>query len=218
MDIPICAVQDGGYLTNPRYSLQFPPNNYNTQYVNNMSKYFSDQPMPVGSININSQLQPINTITGLQNFLGKTMNSRIYREKAVPRVGLGKKKVDLHQSKSSCWLRRVTHNCVIEYLILKKTFLQDFLVILKRKLQNYQKILKKCFLATYNYTESWIYAWRFHKIIPFQNDFLWWQPFVHDLLTTISILKKCVNDTTWLVLYVTCLNYRLHNCVLPVTK
>ena len=30
----------------------------------------------------------------------------------------------------------------------ERTFLQDFLVILKRSLQNYQKILKKCFLGT----------------------------------------------------------------------
>ena len=30
----------------------------------------------------------------------------------------------------------------------EKTFLRDFLVILKRVLQNYQKILKKCFLGT----------------------------------------------------------------------
>ncbi|RUS85570.1 hypothetical protein EGW08_006653, partial [Elysia chlorotica] len=28
LDVPICSVNDDGYFANPRYSLQFPPNNF----------------------------------------------------------------------------------------------------------------------------------------------------------------------------------------------
>ena len=48
--------------------------------------------------------------------------------------------------------RRGTHQCVVEFhlnlLIASMSFLQDFLVILKQRLQNYQTILNKCFLVT----------------------------------------------------------------------
>ena len=48
------------------------------------------------------------------------------------------------------------HRCVIRYMLItslprntEETFLQDFVVILKRPLQNYYKILKKCFFVTF---------------------------------------------------------------------
>ena len=81
MDVPICAVNDDGYFANPKYSLQFPPNAFNKEKLAN-------QRIPVNAINVNSQLHPINTITGLQYFTG--LNSYPWREKAVPKVGLGK--------------------------------------------------------------------------------------------------------------------------------
>ena len=77
--MPICAVNDDGYFSNPRYSLQFPPNQYNQKKL---------QRIPVNAINVNSQLHPINTVTGLQYFTG--LSSYPFRERAVPRVGLGK--------------------------------------------------------------------------------------------------------------------------------
>ena len=79
--MPICAVNDDGYFANPRYSLQFPPNAFNQKKINNSR-------MPINAINVNSQLHPINTITGLNYFTG--FNSCPFRERAVPRVGLGK--------------------------------------------------------------------------------------------------------------------------------
>lgn len=79
LDVPICAVNDDGYFANPKYSLQFPPNNFNKEKLAN-------QRIPVNAINVNSQLHPINTITGLQYFTG--LNSYPWREKAVPKVGL----------------------------------------------------------------------------------------------------------------------------------
>lgn len=81
MDVPICAVNDDGYFANPKYSLQFPPNNFNKDKL-------AGQRIPVNAINVNSQLHPINTVTGLQYFTG--LNSYPWREKAVPKVGLGK--------------------------------------------------------------------------------------------------------------------------------
>lgn len=81
LDVPICAVNDDGYFANPKYSLQFPPNAFNKEKLAN-------QRIPVNAINVNSQLHPINTITGLQYFTG--LNSYPWREKAVPKVGLGK--------------------------------------------------------------------------------------------------------------------------------
>lgn len=79
LDVPICAVNDDGYFANPKYSLQFPPNAFNKDKLAN-------QRIPVNAINVNSQLHPINTITGLQYFTG--LNSYPWREKAVPKVGL----------------------------------------------------------------------------------------------------------------------------------
>ena len=35
------------------------------------------------------QRHPINTITGIQYFQGKALNQRIFREKAVPTIGMG---------------------------------------------------------------------------------------------------------------------------------
>ncbi|KAL4239370.1 hypothetical protein ACF0H5_000187 [Mactra antiquata] len=77
LDVPICAVNDDGYFANPRYSLQFPPNYFNQKKL---------QRIPVNAINVNSQLHPINTVTGLQYFTGLT--NYPFRERAVPKVGL----------------------------------------------------------------------------------------------------------------------------------
>ncbi|XP_046550034.1 protein TBATA-like [Haliotis rubra] len=82
LDIPICSVNDDGYFASPRYSLQFPPNSYN---INKLSNSVRGR-IPVNAINVNSQLYPINTITGLQYFTG--LNSFPFREKAIPKVGM----------------------------------------------------------------------------------------------------------------------------------
>lgn len=81
LDVPICSVNDDGYFANPRYSLQFPPSQHNAKKLANWKGR-----IPVNAINVNSQLHPINTITGLQYFMG--LNSYPYREKAIPKVGL----------------------------------------------------------------------------------------------------------------------------------
>lgn len=73
-------MNDDGYFANPKYSLQFPPNSFNKDKLAN-------QRIPVNAINVNSQLHPINTVTGLQYFTG--LNSYPWREKAIPKVGLG---------------------------------------------------------------------------------------------------------------------------------
>ncbi|XP_025095180.1 protein TBATA-like isoform X1 [Pomacea canaliculata] len=80
LDVPICTVNDDGYFANPRYSLQFPPNSFNNSKLQKWKGR-----IPVNAININSQLHPINTITGLQYFTGSNYP---WRERAVPRVGL----------------------------------------------------------------------------------------------------------------------------------
>ncbi|XP_052263262.1 protein TBATA-like isoform X2 [Dreissena polymorpha] len=77
LDVPICAVNDDGYFANPRYSLQFPPNYFNQKKL---------QRIPVNAINVNSQMHPINTVTGLQYFTGLT--NYPFRERAVPKVGM----------------------------------------------------------------------------------------------------------------------------------
>ncbi|WAQ96563.1 TBATA-like protein [Mya arenaria] len=77
LDVPICAVNDDGYFSNPRYSLQFPPNYFNQKKL---------QRIPVNAINVNSQMHPINTVTGLQYFTGLT--NYPFRERAVPKVGM----------------------------------------------------------------------------------------------------------------------------------
>ncbi|KAL8565007.1 hypothetical protein ACOMHN_003383 [Nucella lapillus] len=81
LDVPICSVNDDGYFASPRYSLQFPPNSFNNTKLNNWQGR-----IPVNAINVNSQLHPINTITGLQYFNG--LNSYPWREKAVPKIGM----------------------------------------------------------------------------------------------------------------------------------
>ncbi|KAK7498589.1 hypothetical protein BaRGS_00010249 [Batillaria attramentaria] len=81
LDVPICSVNDDGYFASPRYSLQFPPNNFNNTKLNKWKGR-----IPVNAINVNSQLHPINTITGLQYFMG--LNSYPWRERAMPKVGL----------------------------------------------------------------------------------------------------------------------------------
>jgi len=83
LDVPICAVNDDGYFSSPKYSLQFPPSAFDT---NQVGKFRGK--IPVNAINVNSQLHPINTVTGLQYFTG--LNSYPWREKAVPKIGLGK--------------------------------------------------------------------------------------------------------------------------------
>ncbi|CAL1527451.1 unnamed protein product [Lymnaea stagnalis] len=81
LDVPICSVNDDGYFANPRYSMQFPPNSFDSTKL----KTWRGR-IPVNAININSQLHPINTITGMQYFMG--LNSYPFRERAIPRVGL----------------------------------------------------------------------------------------------------------------------------------
>ncbi|CAH1793819.1 unnamed protein product [Owenia fusiformis] len=81
LDIPICTVNDDGHFPNGGYSYQFPPNNYDQAKIN--SNRFN---IPVNAINVNSQMHPINTITGLQYFTG--LQSYPYREKAVPQMGM----------------------------------------------------------------------------------------------------------------------------------
>lgn len=81
LDVPICSVNDDGYFANPRYSMQFPPNNFDSTKL----KTWRGR-IPVNAININSQLHPINTITGMQYFMG--LNSYPFRERAIPRMGL----------------------------------------------------------------------------------------------------------------------------------
>ncbi|XP_076454397.1 protein TBATA-like isoform X2 [Babylonia areolata] len=81
LDVPICSVNDDGYFASPRYSLQFPPNSFNNSKLNQWKGR-----IPVNAINVNSQLHPINTITGLDYFSG--LNSYPWRERAVPKVGM----------------------------------------------------------------------------------------------------------------------------------
>ena len=91
LDVPICSVNDDGALSNPRYSHpQFPPSNHEDQKIQQYARYYN---VPVNAINVNSQRHPINTITGLQYFQGKALNMRIFKEKAVPKVGMGKCRV-----------------------------------------------------------------------------------------------------------------------------
>ena len=86
--MPICSVNDDGALSNPRYSHpQFPPSNHEDQKIQQYARFYN---VPVNAINVNSQRHPINTITGLQYFQGKALNMRIFKEKAVPKVGMGK--------------------------------------------------------------------------------------------------------------------------------
>jgi len=87
LDIPICAVNDNGYFANPRYSMNFPPNSADNNKLKSYSA-FMDR-MPSNSINVNSQMYPINTITGLQYFMGKPLNFKVFRERAVTKPGLG---------------------------------------------------------------------------------------------------------------------------------
>ncbi|KAI0217165.1 Protein TBATA [Lamellibrachia satsuma] len=86
LDVPICAVNDSGYFANPRYTVNFPPNTYDQHRVKSYSKYFN---VPVNAVNVNSQRWPIDTINGLQYFMGKPLNMRIYRENALPQIGIG---------------------------------------------------------------------------------------------------------------------------------
>lgn len=81
LDVPICSVNDDGYFASPRYSLQFPPNSFNNSKLQQWRGR-----IPVNAINVNSQLHPINTITGLQYFNG--LNSYPWRERAIPKLGL----------------------------------------------------------------------------------------------------------------------------------
>ena len=81
-------MNDDGALSNPRYSHpQFPPSNHEDHKLQHYARYYN---VPVNAINVNSQRHPINTITGLQYFQGKALNMRIFKEKAIPKVGMGK--------------------------------------------------------------------------------------------------------------------------------
>lgn len=86
LDIPICSVNDDIGVANPRYSSQWPPNNHDQAKLSHYSRYYN---IPANAINVNTQMHPINTITGLQYFLGKPMNFRITSERIKPRSGIG---------------------------------------------------------------------------------------------------------------------------------
>lgn len=55
--------------------------------MHSYSRYFN---LPSSAINVNTQSLPINTITGLQYFLGKPMNFRVTGEKSNLRAGISK--------------------------------------------------------------------------------------------------------------------------------
>jgi hypothetical protein len=63
----------------------FPPDGYNQKRMEYFDRYYD---VPSSVINVNSQAYPINTITGLQYFLGKPLNMRVYREKMSHQHGL----------------------------------------------------------------------------------------------------------------------------------
>ena len=84
LDVPICAVNDEVLMANPQYALNWPPSHHDDNRIKSWSRY----QIPANAINVNTQLYPINTITGLQYFLGKPMNMRIYSEAIVPRRGI----------------------------------------------------------------------------------------------------------------------------------
>ena len=90
-------MNDDGYFANPRFSLQFPPNQFNQKKL---------QRIPVNAINVNSQLHPINTVTGLQYFTG--LNSYPFREKAIPRVGMGKQHLYFSEQLQVQWEKKST--------------------------------------------------------------------------------------------------------------
>ena len=97
LDVPICAVNDDGYFANPRYSLQFPPSNFDQKLLSSR--------IPVNAINVNSSLHPINTVTGLQYFTG--LRNYPFRERAIPRIGLGKNVIQLKYFKKECYIVKV---------------------------------------------------------------------------------------------------------------
>ncbi|XP_064638109.1 uncharacterized protein C4orf17-like isoform X1 [Lineus longissimus] len=71
LDSPICSVVDSDDFDIPNPKLNFPPNNYNESKLKSA---------PGNAINVNSQLYPMNTITGLQNYR--------FKEKADPNFGI----------------------------------------------------------------------------------------------------------------------------------
>lgn len=79
LDIPICTVNDDGYFASPRYKLSFPPNNFQQQKVK----------IPVNADRLHDPFKhSVDTISGLQHHLGGNLNMRIFREKAVPHIGI----------------------------------------------------------------------------------------------------------------------------------
>lgn len=70
--------------------MSFPPNSADNNKLKSYKSYIDR--LPVNAINVNSQMHPINTITGLQYFMGKPLNFRVFREKAVPKMGIGTNK------------------------------------------------------------------------------------------------------------------------------
>ncbi|CAD5123694.1 DgyrCDS12016 [Dimorphilus gyrociliatus] len=79
LDIPICTVNDDGYFASPRYKLSFPPNNFQQQKMK----------IPVNADRFQDPYKyTVDTISGLQHHLGGNLNMRVFREKAVPHVGL----------------------------------------------------------------------------------------------------------------------------------
>ena len=72
-------------MANTQHSLHWPPSHHDDTRIKSWSRHH----IPSGAINVNTQLYPINTITGLQYFLGRPMNMRIYSEAIVPRKGIG---------------------------------------------------------------------------------------------------------------------------------
>ena len=72
-------------MRNSEFSLKWPPSNHEDNKLDQWNRYY----IPASAINVNTQLHPINTITGLQYFLGAPLNMRIYSEAIKPRKGLG---------------------------------------------------------------------------------------------------------------------------------
>lgn len=94
-------MNDVGFYKSRANTLQFPPDNFNQKKMDYFSRY---QDLPANAINVNTNMYPINTITGLQYFLGKPMNMRVYRERFRPRLGLGK----FQHMQLADWLKLMT--------------------------------------------------------------------------------------------------------------
>ncbi|ELU10012.1 hypothetical protein CAPTEDRAFT_221402 [Capitella teleta] len=74
LDVPICTVTDPGVFGAPKTPLQFPPNSYENKKL----KVWRSLPkLPVNAIGLNNQMHP-----------KMSLDKRIFREKAVPNMGM----------------------------------------------------------------------------------------------------------------------------------